>query len=68
MSTSMNEVATSTVTPLEIRADLEEAQVRAWDRIAAPGAWWTGLVPILRLVFPRILRRSSRATRRAVAS
>ncbi len=28
--------------PIPIRADLPAAYRRAWERIAAPGSWWTG--------------------------
>jgi hypothetical protein len=28
--------------PIPVRADLPAAQARAWQRIAAPGTWWTG--------------------------
>jgi hypothetical protein len=28
--------------PFPIREDLREANRKTWDRIAAPGAWWTG--------------------------
>jgi hypothetical protein len=28
--------------PVEVRNDLTEAHRRAWQRIAAPGAWWDG--------------------------
>ena len=28
--------------PIEIRNDLAAAHRRAWDRIAAPGTWWSG--------------------------
>ena len=65
----MSEVATSTVTPLEIRADLEEAHVRAWDRIAAPGAWWTGPERVAIAVESRRARECQLgATRKAALS
>lgn len=28
--------------PVPVRADLVDAHCRAWQRIAAPGTWWTG--------------------------
>ena len=28
--------------PVPVRSDLPEAHTRAWQRLAAPGTWWTG--------------------------
>ena len=28
--------------PIKVRDDITEAHRRAWQRIAAPGTWWTG--------------------------
>jgi hypothetical protein len=28
--------------PIPVRSDLPEAHTRAWQRLAAPGTWWTG--------------------------
>jgi len=30
------------VAPVHVREDLPEAHRRAWERLAAPGAWWSG--------------------------
>jgi hypothetical protein len=43
--------------PVPIRSDLPEAHRRAWDGLAAPGAWWSGAERVAIAVAVREARR-----------